>query len=425
MKEGQEREPVTRDDLELPAAQLRWRCDESWLEFETTEEVEPVTGVVGQDDAVEALRFGLETEAPGQNVFVRGLSGTGRMSLVRHLMGEMRASCALVPDRLYAHNFEQPDRPRLLNLPAGNGRPFKERIDAFVDFIEEELVPGLASETVRSKRKALEEQLQEKLRRLGDPFQKELEANGLTLVPIQVGQTMQPVILPLVDGQPAPPDRFQKLRQEGKISEAEAKALQEKIESFGKRFQELGEKVNEAQTAHQSSGDGRSRTGLGLGDLIDFETSPYLAQVIAAQPLVTAQVGTQGPAQAAWIEQVGPDGQQLHADHVGGVQFDAHVGLVLEGQAAVSALHRRSLCFRDLGDGPTATALETPQRGIAFDITTKMLEMFHEVVRRKVATSGPEHLVKLSYGNPDYRHRGVSLSQSTSDRQVCLMSDKS
>ena len=251
MKEGQEREPVTRDDLELPAAQLRWRCDESWLEFETTEEVEPVTGVVGQDDAVEALRFGLETEAPGQNVFVRGLSGTGRMSLVRHLMGEMRASCALVPDRLYAHNFEQPDRPRLLNLPAGNGRPFKERIDAFVDFIEEELVPGLASETVRSKRKALEEQLQEKLRRLGDPFQKELEANGLTLVPIQVGQTMQPVILPLVDGQPAPPDRFQKLRQEGKISEAEAKALQEKIESFGKRFQELGEKVNEAQTAHQ------------------------------------------------------------------------------------------------------------------------------------------------------------------------------
>ena len=62
----------------LPADGLRWRCDAAELDFETTNDVKPLVGVVGQDDAVEALRFGLETDAPGQNIFVRGLSGTGR-----------------------------------------------------------------------------------------------------------------------------------------------------------------------------------------------------------------------------------------------------------------------------------------------------------------------------------------------------------
>ena len=58
----------------LPAEVLRWTCDPAKLAFESTQDVEPITGVVGQDDAVEALRFGLETNAPGQNVFVRGLA---------------------------------------------------------------------------------------------------------------------------------------------------------------------------------------------------------------------------------------------------------------------------------------------------------------------------------------------------------------
>ena len=73
---------IDRNDLELEKDAFRWCCDERWLDFDSTEEVEPVAGVVGQDDAMEALRFGLESAGPGQNIFVRGLAGTGRMTLV-------------------------------------------------------------------------------------------------------------------------------------------------------------------------------------------------------------------------------------------------------------------------------------------------------------------------------------------------------
>ena len=67
--------PTASATLRVSAADLRWCCDEAWLPCASTDEVEPLTGVVGQDDALQALRFGLEMPGPGQHVFVRGLAG--------------------------------------------------------------------------------------------------------------------------------------------------------------------------------------------------------------------------------------------------------------------------------------------------------------------------------------------------------------
>ena len=62
----------------LSVSQLRWTCPETSADFDSTRDVAPIAGVVGQDDAVDALRFGLEFDGPGQNIYVRGLTGTGR-----------------------------------------------------------------------------------------------------------------------------------------------------------------------------------------------------------------------------------------------------------------------------------------------------------------------------------------------------------
>jgi hypothetical protein len=104
---------MSPSDFEVATSEIRWRCDSSWLDFDTTAEVEPVKGVVGQDDAVEALRFGLEVSGAGQNIFIRGLTGTGRMSLVSQLLADVRPPCDPAPDRCFVHNFEQPDHPSL------------------------------------------------------------------------------------------------------------------------------------------------------------------------------------------------------------------------------------------------------------------------------------------------------------------------
>ena len=111
----------------LGADVLRWSCDALLPPFGTTVDIEPITGVIGQDDAIEALRYGLEVFAPGQNIYVRGIAGTGRKSLVRQLLEDISPGCPLADDRCYVHNFAQPGRPRLIALPRGRGRDFCPR----------------------------------------------------------------------------------------------------------------------------------------------------------------------------------------------------------------------------------------------------------------------------------------------------------
>ncbi|HVI02855.1 MAG TPA: hypothetical protein VM869_29350, partial [Enhygromyxa sp.] len=84
--------PKASDTAPEPLAPeaLRWRCDPTTLGFASTRELDPIPGIIGQDEAVEALRFGLEIHAPGQNIYVRGLKGTGRLTTVRKLLEEIR-----------------------------------------------------------------------------------------------------------------------------------------------------------------------------------------------------------------------------------------------------------------------------------------------------------------------------------------------
>lgn len=247
-------QPVTpaSDALRVSAAALRWSCDEGWLPFVTTAEVEPLTGVVGQDDALEALRFGLEVAGPGQNVFVRGLPGTGRLTLVRQLIEDIRPTCPLVDDFCYVHNFTRPDHPRLLRVPRGQGLTLRRSLDALIGFIQRDLGPFLASDALRTQRAALDDRLQEAIRRVGSPLEEELRANHLALVPLQAGNTVQPTLLPVIDGQPITPERFRELRTQGSIDEATAERIYDQIQVFSQRVAALGEQIGQIQQTHRA-----------------------------------------------------------------------------------------------------------------------------------------------------------------------------
>jgi len=233
--------------LALESSVLRWRCDPAQFDFETTADVTPAEGVVGQDVAVEALRFGLETSAPGQNVFVRGLTGTGRATLVRRLLQTIRPDCPLPADRAYVYNFGQPDRPRLLTLPRGQGEGFRRQIETFIDFVREELAAGISSDVVKSRSGDIERQAAADMKETARPFEDELRQAGLTMMMVQVGPVSRQMIVPVIEDKPAPPERIEALRREGKISDEEVDALGEKIQGFTERMQAIGEKMQEIQ----------------------------------------------------------------------------------------------------------------------------------------------------------------------------------
>jgi len=240
------------------------------LPFKSTREIEPIPGVVGQDDAVEALRFGLETNAPGQNIFVRGLTGTGRMTLLQRLLEGIRPSCPLARDRCYVHNFASPDRPRLITLLPGKAKGLRRRVDKLADFIQEHLGPALSSESIKARRSALEQSADQEFQQVMKPFNEALNAAGLALVSRQVGPITQTAIFPLVDGKPMPPEEFDQLIARGQVSQEQQAALRDKQAEFEKQLAEISDKANEI----------RRKYGQAVQELLEKDARMLLGKLV-------------------------------------------------------------------------------------------------------------------------------------------------
>jgi ATP-dependent Lon protease len=237
----------------LPCSALRWHCDPDSLPFETTADVEPIAGVIGQASAVESLRFGIECDAPGQNVFIRGLTGTGRMTLVRRLLEELKPCCEVKYDRCYVHNFGQPDRPRLISVPAGTARTFRRRVHELAEFIRDDLVTALDSDALKARREALERREKAEIETITQPFERDLKAASLALVTMQLGPVAHTTIFPVADGKPVPPEEFEQLRAQGRITEIEYQAFEERREAFQKRLEEVTQRIRDIRKKHARS----------------------------------------------------------------------------------------------------------------------------------------------------------------------------
>ena len=237
----------------LPVESLRWRCDIDRLPFESTADVEPIASVVGQDTAVEAVRYGLETNAPGQNIFVRGLTGTGRLTLVKRLLEDIRPYCLELKDCCYVHNFSDPEQPRLITFRAGRGLEFRRRIDRLTDFIRDDLSTALSSEGITTRRSVLDETTQKELEAIVGPFERALRKAGLTLVTVEAGPVMQTAIFPLVDGKAVAPEEYDQLHTRGEITDQEFKAARDNYTKFEGRLGEVNERANAVRRKHDEA----------------------------------------------------------------------------------------------------------------------------------------------------------------------------
>ena len=69
--------------FEVAAEKLTWRCDLSYLPYTCTAEMTPLEDFIGQERAIRAIEFGLGVNKPGFNIFVTGLTGTGKTSIIK------------------------------------------------------------------------------------------------------------------------------------------------------------------------------------------------------------------------------------------------------------------------------------------------------------------------------------------------------
>ncbi|TDR23211.1 Lon protease family protein [Marinicella litoralis] len=256
--------------------QVRWHCDAEKLGFKTTKEVEPVDVIIGQDDALEALQFAIECEAYGQNVYVRGLSGTGRMSMVSKILRDVKPKLKQKTEHCYVANFAQPDRPRLISLPAGQGVKFKNMMDKLSLFISEDLKKAMESDSLIQAKNKVEENLQSKISKITEPFETELSEHSMAMLNVNSQQGQQTIIAPVMEEKVLDPNAWQQKVAAGEINEAEQKALMDTQQVFSKKLEEVGRKVNELK--EQGVVAIRSLYEKHVSKLIDQEVASFAKQ---------------------------------------------------------------------------------------------------------------------------------------------------
>lgn len=157
---------MTDDRLKIPVSMLSPAVDPSQLGFDDTSELEPLNEIIGQERAVEALEFGLQVKGPGFNLYVSGPVGTGKGTLVRHMVKRMAQGAPAPADWCYVNNFQDASRPVCLSFPAGQGCAFKREMAAFIEGLRRDIPLAFESkkyldakakiiEDTESKKKAL------------------------------------------------------------------------------------------------------------------------------------------------------------------------------------------------------------------------------------------------------------------------------
>ncbi len=229
----------------LPPEKLRWQCDATDLPFETTADLKPLEGIVGQERAGNALKLGVELYGPGYNVFVCGLTGTGRMTTVEHLLHTLKPQCQPAADRCYVHNFTQPDQPRLLTLPRGKGIPFQRDMDRAMDFLAARIPQLLEAEQSQRSRSRILERYGAQEKEMLSNFSDQLKKEEFALAELPTGTA----VVALVEGQPVPVDKLSELVQAGKLEGARAGKMNDRQEQLQQQFVGIFRKTLQLQRA--------------------------------------------------------------------------------------------------------------------------------------------------------------------------------
>lgn len=213
---------------EVPIERLRWRPDPAQLSFETTDELQPLKNIIGQDRGVEAFRFGIHMDKPGYNVFVTGIPGSGRMSTVKKLLQELSKKDTVPDDLCYVNCFDNPETPLLLRLKGGSGAAFKKDVKGFVDGLKKDVPELFESQDYINTKKQVMETYDQKANTFLKTLHQKVKDEGFALVEVPMGPVKRPELMPLVDDKPMPIDQLETLVEKGRFPKEESETLKKK-----------------------------------------------------------------------------------------------------------------------------------------------------------------------------------------------------
>lgn len=226
----------------LSAGELRKTCNASVFGFKDTSEIEPVPGIVGQVRALKSIEYGLEVDSRGYNLFLSGPPGSGRVTAAKNLAAKKAAEMPAPDDWCYVFNFDDHDRPNVIQLPGGMGRRFARDIEHLTIRVWSVVPKAFNSEEFEAARNALLSQFYEATGQMYAELEATARKHGLSIARTQSGVTT----VPLIDGRPLTIEEFAELTSDEKRELMEpAREVQEKVNESVRVYREMEKNLRE------------------------------------------------------------------------------------------------------------------------------------------------------------------------------------
>jgi len=178
----------------LSPNELYQACGLSQLDFETTETLTPLEQPLGQHRALDAIEFGINMEHNCFNLFVHGESGLGKHQLVQQIISRKASKEHSPADWCYVNNFDNPQKPKLLKLPAGMGQKLRRDMESLVEDLLTALPSSFQSEDYRNRRQEIEDEFQERQDHDFKKLDREAAERGITIKRTPTGYALAPEI---------------------------------------------------------------------------------------------------------------------------------------------------------------------------------------------------------------------------------------
>jgi len=179
---------------------------------------------------------------PGYNLFVVGPTASGRASAVKRCIEKLleerkeKASLPELYDWCYVFNFENPDRPKVLKLPKGEGRNLAKDVENLLKVLRDIIPKTFSGDEYKNQKQILLDEHQRKHRQIMQELEREaLEENFAFRM-----TSMGPILVPLVEGKPMTQEQYLALSsEEREIIEAKRQRLLNRINETFEHIHEL------------------------------------------------------------------------------------------------------------------------------------------------------------------------------------------
>ena len=235
---------------ELNYKDLKMTCDPNIFNFDTTADLESIQDGIGQDRGIKALEFGLQVDVKGYNIYIEGPSGVGKTSYTRNYLKKLALKKKVPSDWCYIYNFENPNEPIAVELPAGQGKEFKEAMDGFIKEIRKDIRKTFNNDDFEKEKALIRQEFEVKRTALLDKLNQDASKHNFQVKTAQNGIYM----MPIVDGKVLQEEEFDKLDEEIKKEyEEKSVIVQEQIMETISQIKEIERQSDKKISEWQSN----------------------------------------------------------------------------------------------------------------------------------------------------------------------------